>query len=117
MSAPALFLDVTTNPPSLSVTFIMDDVSDAVAAMNAAIKQATDASAIKGAKQVDPEDAGHSAFVQKLIPLFYKQIELTQKGATLSDEDIAAQIEARKTALDAEAEALLSLRPVIKIKS
>jgi hypothetical protein len=117
MPAPVLSLDITVKPPTLTVTFVLPDVTDAVNAMNAAIDQATTANAILDASQTDVEAAGRSAFVQKLIPLFYKQVELTQKGSTLSDAAIAADVEAKKAALDAEVSVLLDLRPVIKVVS
>lgn len=117
MPAPTLSLDIATTPPTLSVTFVIPDVTDAVTAMNTAITQINTANAVPNAIQQDANAAGRTAFIQQLIPLFYKQVELTQKGSTLSDADIAAEVTAKKAILDAEAAALLAIRPTININS
>ena len=118
--APSIAVDTTKTPPTITITLTIDGTA-AVTAMQSAVAKTTaaNAAALKAnpkAVQADPQAAGRTAFVQSLIPTLYKLVENTQRGATVSDADIAAQAAAAKAKADADAAAATALRPVITTK-
>ncbi len=120
LNAPSIAVDTTKTPPTITITLTIDGTGPITAQQKAVIETTAANAAARvrdaNAPQKDVAAAGRSAFVSALVPTLYKLVESTQKGATLSDAEVAAQTSAAKAKADADAAALIDLRPTITVK-
>ena len=117
---PTLSVDTTATPPKLTITLTIDATA-AITAQQQAVADTTKANADARGKdpnapQKDVAGAGRAAFVKAIIPTLYKLVENTERGANLSDAEVAAQAAEAKAKADAAAAALIALRPTITTK-